>query len=233
MICSAGLQNKIQIYIGYDAVESCAFYTLAHSIFKYAKSPVTITQVALHQLRSVHDREWAPKQSNEFSFSRWLVPWLSGYTGWSIWLDCDMLLTTDIAELWALRDANYAVQVVKNKHIVHTNTKYLGRPQSPYTKKNWSSMMLFNNARCAALTPEYVNTAHGLDLHQFKWLPNDNHIGPLPGVWNHLVGVHEHNPAAKIVHYTLGGPYFTAYQDCKYAQDWRNMYADMTQVTRG
>ena len=36
--------------------------------------------------------------------------------------------------------------------------------------------MLFNNARCRVLTPDYVNTASGLDLHQFKWLGNDDLI---------------------------------------------------------
>ena len=48
--------------------------------------------------------------------------------------------------------------------------------------------MLFNNARCRALTPEYVNSATGLELHQFKWLGGDALIGELPHRWNHLVG---------------------------------------------
>ena len=79
--------------------------------------------------------------------------------------------------------------------------------------------MLFNNERCRALTPDYVNSAPGLDLHRFKWL-DDALIGSLPLEWNWLVGEYAYRPDAKIVHYTLGGPYFEAYRDCDYAAEW-------------
>ena len=81
--------------------------------------------------------------------------------------------------------------------------------------------MLFNNARCRALTPDYVNRASGLELHQFKWLENDDLIGALPDAWNHLVGYNPARRDAALVHYTLGGPYFPEYADCEYADDWR------------
>ena len=80
--------------------------------------------------------------------------------------------------------------------------------------------MLFNNARCQALTPDYVNAASGLDLHQFKWLENDELIGSLPHRWNHLVGYDPPLPDVALVHYTLGGPYFDEYGDCEYAAQW-------------
>jgi hypothetical protein len=92
--------------------------------------------------------------------------------------------------------------------------------QTRYEKKNWSSVMLMNCARCAALTPEYVNSATGLELHQFKWLGDDGLIGELPRQWNHLVGYDAPDPGAKLVHYTIGGPYFEEYRDCEYAAQW-------------
>jgi len=79
--------------------------------------------------------------------------------------------------------------------------------------------MLFNNPRCAALTLDYVNSASGLDLHRFRWL-KDEEIGEIPLEWNWLVGEYPRNPQAKIVHYTLGGPYFDEYRDCDYAAEW-------------
>jgi hypothetical protein len=79
--------------------------------------------------------------------------------------------------------------------------------------------VLFNNELCRALTPDYVNAAPGLDLHRFAWL-EDARIGELPLEWNWLVGEYGYNPHAKIVHYTLGGPYFDAYRDCDYAGEW-------------
>ena len=99
--------------------------------------------------------------------------------------------------------------------------KFLGAIQTKYAKKNWSSVMLFNAAKCRALTPDYVNTASGLELHQFKWLESDDLIGEIPHRWNHLVGYDDPNPDASLVHYTIGGPYFDEYQDCEYADEWR------------
>jgi len=48
--------------------------------------------------------------------------------------------------------------------------------------------MLLNNERCKALTLDYVNRATGLELHQFKWLQDDDLIGELPHVY-HIAGM--------------------------------------------
>ena len=87
-----------------------------------------------------------------------------------MFMDCDMLVLEDIAKLWALRDEKYAVMCVKHDHVPKEKTKFLGAQQTKYEKKNWSSVMLFNCAKCTALTPGYVNSASGLDLHRFNWL---------------------------------------------------------------
>jgi hypothetical protein len=98
--------------------------------------------------------------------------------------------------------------------------------------KNWSSVMLFNNARCKSLTSDYVNKASGLELHQFKWLQSEDEIGSLPLDWNWLVGEYPMKPDASMVHYTIGGPYFDEYVDCDYSQDWKEILADMNSVTQ-
>ena len=211
----------IKIFIGYDPREAAAFSVLAHSIHARASRPVSIAPLMLSQLKGVLTRERHPLQSTDFSFSRFLTPYLSRYEGWSLFTDCDMLVLDDVARLWALRDERYAVMVVKHDHVPRETTKFLGEPQTKYEKKNWSSVMLFNNAQCKALTPEYVNTASGLELHQFKWLGDDARIGALPERWNHLVGYNPPRADAALVHYTLGGPYFAEYADCEYAAEWR------------
>ena len=210
----------IPIFIGYDGRETVAYNVLAHSIQARATQPVSIAPLMLSQLNGVFKRERHPLQSTDFSFSRFLTPYLSGFSGWSVFMDCDMLMLDDIAKLWALRDERYAVMVIKHDHVPKEDRKFLNEPQSKYAKKNWSSVMLFNNARCRALTPEYVNTASGLELHQFKWLGDDALIGALPDRWNHLVGYNSPRQDAALVHYTLGGPYFDSYRDCEYAQEW-------------
>ncbi len=210
----------INVCIGYDGREAVAWNVLAHSIHARASVPVTIAPVMLSQLGGIFRRERHPLQSTDFSFSRFLAPYLSDYSGWSLFMDCDMLMLDDVAKLWALRDDRYAVMVIKHVHVPKEDRKFLNEPQSRYEKKNWSSVMLSNNARCRALTPEYVNAASGLELHQFKWLGNDALIGALPARWNHLVGYDAPRTDAALVHFTLGGPFFEEYRNCESSQEW-------------
>lgn len=214
----------IRVFVGYDDREAVAFSVLAHSIHQHATEPVSIAPVMLSQL-GCYRRPRHPLQSTAFSFSRFLVPYLCDYQGWAIFMDCDMLNRRDIGDLWNLRDEDYAVQVVKHNHIPIEATKFLGETQTKYEKKNWSSVMLFNNAKCKKLTPDYVNTASGLALHQFKWM-DEELIGELPGEWNHLVGYDKAKDAA-LVHYTHGGPYFPEYTTCEYASEWFQAWEEM------
>lgn len=219
--------RTIRVFIGYDSREAVAFDVLAHSIQRRATQPVSITPVKLDQLEGIFRRERNPLQSTEFSFSRFLTPYLCGFEGWAVFMDCDMLVLDDIANLWKLRDERYAVQVVKHVHVPREEVKFLGAVQTKYEKKNWSSVMLMNCARCTALTPEYVNSASGLELHQFKWLEGDHLIGAIPPEWNHLVGFDRPRADAKLVHYTIGGPYFDEYRGCEHSDAWFAERADM------
>lgn len=210
----------IRVFIGWDEREAVAFHVLAHSIHRHASRPVSIAPVMLSQLRGVYTRAPNPLASTEFSFSRFLTPWLCGYEGWAIFTDCDMLVRDDIEKLWSLRDERFAVQVVKHHHVPKEEVKFLGAVQTKYEKKNWSSVMLMNCERCRSLTPEYVNAATGLELHQFKWLEGDHLIGGIPSAWNHLVGYDAPRPDASLVHFTIGGPYFKEYRGCEYGDEW-------------
>jgi len=222
----------IRIFIGYDDREAAAFGVLAHSIHRRSSEPVAIAPVMLSQLGSVFRRKRNPLQSTDFSFSRFLTPWLCGYDGWAIFMDCDMLVLDDIVTLWKLRDDRYAAMVVKHNHVPKEEVKFLGAAQTKYAKKNWTSVMLMNCARCKALTPEYVNAATGLELHQFKWLDTENLIGEIPAKWNHLVGYDAPRKDASLVHYTIGGPYFDEYRDCEYAREWFDEKASMLAVAQ-
>lgn len=212
----------IRIFIGYDPREAVAFNVLSFSIQARASQPVAIVPLMLSQLNELMWRQRESLQSTDFTYSRFLVPHLCGYDGWAIFMDCDMLVLDDMAKLWSLRDERFAVQCVKHNHVPVEDIKFLGAKQTRYEKKNWSSVMLFNNARCKALTPEYVNTASGLELHRFHWLGNDELIGEIPHRWNHLVDYDPSAPAEQIsnLHFTTGGPYFPEYKDCGYADLW-------------
>ena len=152
------------------------------------------------------------------------------YQGWALFMDCDMLMKADINELWRLRDDRYAVQVCKHDYTPKSKVKFLNQKQTVYPKKNWSSFMLMNCKKCTALTPNYVNRASGLELHQFKWLESDKLIGDLPLEWNWLAGEYEKKDNVKNVHFTEGGPWFTEYEDGDYSNDWFKYYGETTQI---
>ena len=86
--------------------------------------------------------------------------------------------------------------------------------------------MLLNCAKCTALTPDYVNSATGLELHQYKWLEGDHLIGDLPLEWNWLVGEYEYKKDVKNIHFTEGGPWFDEFKHTDYADDWFNYYEE-------
>jgi hypothetical protein len=219
------LPPVLDVYIGYDRQEIVAYHVLCQSIVETCSRPVRFTPINLASLKGAWSREMLPQQSTEFSFSRFLTPWLSGFSGWSLFMDCDMLVRADLAELFALADDRYAVMCCQHDYAPRDEVKFLHHAQAKYAKKNWSSVMLLNNARCRALTPDYVATASGLELHQFRWLASEAEIGALPLEWNWLVGEYAFNPHALIAHFTRGGPYFPDYAACDYADEWQAMKA--------
>jgi hypothetical protein len=201
-------------------------HVLAGSILRRASRPVAITPIVLKHLKPVYDRARDPKQSTDFSFSRFLTPWLAGFHGWAIYMDCDMVVIDDLAALWALRDESYAVMCVRHEHVPKEARKFFGDEQTRFARKNWSSLMLMNCRACDVLTPDYVARAPGLDLHQFRWL-DDSRIGALPARWNHLVDYDPPRALSEIslLHYTIGGPFLKEYADCSYAGVWREEHA--------
>lgn len=214
----------LNICIGYDPRESLAFHVLAHSIMRRASYPVAITPIYLPQLQTAgtYTRVRDPNQSTDFTYSRFLTPWIGGTRfSESIFMDSDMLVLCDIYEVLDHCSVLKDVCVVQHDYTPVLGPKFLDQPQTAYPCKNWSSFMVFNGHRSAVrcLTPSYVNTASPMDLHQFKWVRPDG-LGALPLEWNHLVGEYPPNPQAKIVHFTRGGPWFPEFVNCEFSEEW-------------
>jgi hypothetical protein len=218
------MKNSLKIFIGYDNREKIAYHVLSQSIIENASMPVSINPICLNNLKKFYKRKKESNHSTEFSISRFLTPYLSNYEGYSLFLDCDFVVLGDIFELlkiikkdnkktvWCVQHKDYSKNFINKK-------KFLNENQLPYQKKNWSSFMIFNNAKCKILTPNLVSKATGLFLHQFKWT-KENLIGKLPHNWNVLVGEQEIPNKIKAIHYTLGGPYFSRYKKCEGAEHW-------------
>jgi len=215
----------IDVFIGYDGKESLAYHVLAHSIMRRATEPVRITPLRKSQLTGYYNREDA-QGSTDFSLTRFLVPSLLNYKGFGIFMDCDMLMLSDIADLWALRDEKHSVACVQHpKYVPSSDTKMNGLPQSTYPRKNWSSLMMFNAAACTKLTPDAVHKKPPSWLHRMTWA--NRPIGKLPASWNVLVGEQGQHQTPDCVHWTLGGPWWHAYADAPYADLWRAEFESM------
>jgi lipopolysaccharide biosynthesis glycosyltransferase len=216
----------IRVFIGYDPRETIAAHVLQHSIGTRSSIPVSFTLLDRHNLKGIYDRPRGEFESTDFSLSRFIVPYLCNYEGWAVFMDCDMVCRGDIVELARYMTLasrwNQAVQVVKHGYIPREQSKFLGQTQTSYERKNWSSLMIFNNALCRNLTPEAVNAQAGLWLHRFLWTTDDK-IGEIPKIWNYLVS--ENNQCApeeaRMIHFTNGGPWFKEYENCEFADLWR------------
>ena len=211
--------KPIPIFIGYDPREAIAYHVCSHSIIRNSSVPVSIIPLALNNFKDYSETH--TDGSNQFIYSRFLVPYLMDYSGQAIFIDGDMIVRGDIAELWALRDLGKDVQVVKHDYKTKMKEKYLGSKNEDYPRKNWSSVILWN---CASfpnrrLTPEYVSKSTGAHLHRFAWI-DDDRIGELPPEWNWLPDEYGPNPAAKLLHYTLGTPCFHEFADTPQGELW-------------
>lgn len=211
----------INIFIGYDKRETIAYHVCANSIIRTSTKPVSITPLALTTLSSY--KETHTDGSNQFAYTRFLVPYLMNYQGWAIFLDGDMVLTESVEHLWSLRDESKAVMVVKHNYKTKQFIKYLGSKNEDYPRKNWSSVILWNcgHPLNSALTPKTISMSTGAQLHQFSWL-TDEDIGELPVEWNWLADEYGPNTNAKLIHYTLGTPCFDEYANTPMADKWHN-----------
>ena len=209
----------IPIFIGYDPREAIAFHVCANSIIRNSSVPVSITPLALNNFKDY--TETHTDGSNQFIYSRFLVPHLMGFNGWAIFMDGDMIVRGDIAELWSLRNMYCDVMVVKHDYKTKMTEKYLGAKNEDYPRKNWSSVMLLNcgSFPTRKLTPEYVQKATGAHLHRFEWAQDDR-IGSLPIEWNWLPDEFGPNPNAKLLHYTLGTPCFHDFATTPMGDEW-------------
>ena len=132
----------------------------------------------------------------DFTYSRYLVPYLCGYEGTALFLDADMIVRCDINEVFDFADHN-AVQIVKKTE-----------------RFEWPALMLFNNPLCTELSPQFIEK---YTPQNFDW----GDVGELPGEYHHLVGYDAPDPDAKIVHFTMGIPEFKEVEGCEFFKEWQ------------
>jgi lipopolysaccharide biosynthesis glycosyltransferase len=188
----------MRVFIGFDERQPLAYHVCRSSIERHALARLQIEPLRL---------KWLPLERRgltDFTFSRYLCPFLCAYEGTSLFMDADVIVRADVRELEALAPADAPVSLVKNK-----------------LRLEWPSVMFFRNALCRALTPESVAAGKP---ESFDWADK---IGALPADWNHCVGYDAPNPRAKLIHYTQGIPCWPETEDCEHAETWREEHRHM------
>lgn len=232
------------IWIGYEPREIDALHVCAESIKSHWSEEIPLYTIDLTKLRQrgVYQRPTEYRDgklfdvisdapmSTEFAISRFFLPHLAPETDqWALFMDCDMLIRADIAQLFEAANHQKAIQVVKHEPSKFAaGIKMDGQEQTIYSRKNWSSVMLWNLHHPAhrRLTMFALNQWAGRALHNFAWIEDDSWIGELPSHWNHLVGVDPESDQAKIAHFTLGIPRMKGYENSEFADEWRSYLPD-------
>jgi len=221
----------MKVFIGYDSREDIAFQVCEYSIVKHNKN-TEVYALKQKELREagIYSRPIDPLSSTEFTFIRFLVPYLTDYKGWAVFVDCDFIFLQDIKKLFDLANNQFAVMVVKHEYTPKESYKMDGCRQLSYPRKNWSSCILWNCSHPSNrnLTPDVINTQTGQFLHRFQWL-NDEEIGELQPEWNWLAGWYneKENGQPSAIHFTEGGPWFKEYRRCHYHKIWKKYLREM------
>lgn len=231
--------KPFSVYIGFDQREASAFAAARESLRRFHRH-MKINGVVLSDLQAaglytrpterrlgkLWDVDTNRKMSTEFTVSRFLVPELvrrykGRPYGWALFMDCDVLVRRNINGLIKSLDDSKALMCVKHDYKPALDIKMDGQIQTSYPRKNWASVMAFNvdHPSNALLDVDLVNSAPILWLLQLLWL-RDDEIGELSPEYNYLVGETQAEVDPVIVHFTNGGPWFEAFRNVPYADEW-------------
>lgn len=219
---------RLKIFIGWDPNEEPNYQACVHSIRKHATIPIEVIPLVQDNLRKakIYTRPHDDRASNQFSITRFLVPYLSSYKGYSLFMDCDMAFTRCPGEVLRYCNKDHALTVVKHDYVPKESVKFLGQKQEAYPRKNWSSFCMWNCSHklTTQITPDLVNKATPAFLHRFEHFPNET-IGAFPTEMNWLVGEYGIMDGGLPfnLHWTLGSPQFDGYEGCDYSDLWNQL----------
>ena len=220
------MNEIVDIVVGFDQRESVAYHTFAQSVIENSTVPVRFLPLSMSSLSNY--KEVHKDGSNEFIYSRFLVPYMMNFKGWAIYADGDMVCLEDIKKLWNLRDNKYAVQVVKHDYKTKITEKYWGNKNEDYPRKNWSSLILWNceHKSHKVLTPDFIENQSGAFLHRFSWI-KDKEIGSIDKEWNWLAMEYEEKVSINLIHYTIGTPCFKEYENKSLSSYWKKAFSNL------
>ena len=239
-------ETPVRVFIGWDPRDHAAYTVAVQSLLHHASVPVEIIPLVDRDLRrrgaywraysvdhrgQMWDATDSKPFSTQFSFTRFLVPYLEDYADrWVLFTDADVMWRADVADLFGeVRvGQGHHLMVVKHDYRPREREKMDGVLQTVYERKNWSSVMLINPSKCQTWDRFAVNNWAGGLLHQFSGFLVDEEIGEIGAEWNWLEGHTSPDIEPKLVHYTRGSPDMPGHEDAAYADEWWRHYAAAT-----
>lgn len=228
----------LRVYIGYDERMEAAYRVAAKSASTFGCDVIELRESVLRKSGmltrpvdtrggSAWDLNSSAPQSTAFAVARFFTPILA-HSGVALFVDSDVLFVRDPHELLDIFDERYAVMCVQHEYQQRDGTKMVGQKQTMYSRKNWSSVALYNASHEAnhRLNLTTLNNWAGRDLHAMKWL-HDDEIGRLPAEWNWLCGIQARPSNLAVAHFTEGVPNMPGYENCDGAELWHRVAAEV------
>ena len=197
-----GAGEPLRVFVGADDSQLVAAQVLEFSIGCHASRPVSLT--VMKDLPVPLPRDRRNRAQTAFSFYRFLIPRLCDRRGRALYLDADMLVFADLAELWTLPLGPHTVlctyQSEAPAHWKHRSFVHLGRQ---------FSVMLLD---CARLDWDIEAIVGGLDAGRYTYaqlmselciVPPRQIADTIPPDWNRLESFE--GGKTKLLHYTVVG----------------------------
>jgi hypothetical protein len=194
------LEEPFRIFIGSDQSQTVAHQVLAYTIREHASIPVEITPMLDLPVRAPKDDDNEPRTG--FSYYRFAIPELCGYAGRALYLDPDMLVLGDIAELAGLTFGDHTMLCT---HQPAPPPQWEGDPK--FRPGRNSAVMLLDCSRLHWDVAEFID---GLDdgrytyrelVRELSVFGPDEIADTIPVEWNHL---ERYEPGVtRLLHYTV------------------------------
>jgi len=194
------LIEPMRVFCGLDESQIVAARVLEYSIRKHTSGPVRFFPML--DVPTPEPKDPKNRGRTGFSFSRFHIPKLAGYSGRALYVDADMQVFSDLAELWEIPFDGASVMCTRQDE-----------PPAQWKDSSWFkpgrqlSVMLLD---CARLDWDIEDIIGGLDQGRYTYeqlmfdlclVQPDEINDEIPPEWNHL---EHHEPGkTKLLHYTV------------------------------
>lgn len=202
------------IFIGASHRDSIPSLVLRHSLIRTTSAPIQVSVLPNIQRRNT----FRIPRGTPFSLSRFQIPELMNYQGRALYLDSDMLVFGDIAELFATSLGRHSVGLVKvdsTPAAFARNKRFkAGRQTSVMlidcARARWNLRSILNGLHKKSLTYEQV-------MHELAFMHENEIYDGIHPSWNSLN--HFEPESTKLIHFT----------DIP-TQPWRQPYTPLGEV---